>query len=110
MLTSCYHHRNGFPRSFNVQVYGSPNKSNMSGKAKHTFISYPNIYFSVYNFDEIFNGIVLTDNEMVCHLCNFDQAMIILKQRALSIYLYTIIPSERVYDAYFCLQFSIELF
>jgi hypothetical protein len=37
----------------------------MSGKAKETTISYPNIYFSVFNFDEIFNGIVLTDNEMV---------------------------------------------
>jgi len=47
-------------------VYGSPNKHNMSGKAKSTSISYPNIYFSVFNFDEIFNGIVLTDNEMVC--------------------------------------------
>ena len=46
-------------------MYGSPNKHNMSGKAKHTTISYPNIYFSVFNFDEIFNGIVLTDNEMV---------------------------------------------
>ncbi|XP_063677904.1 uncharacterized protein KIAA0930 homolog [Bolinopsis microptera] len=53
-------------RSFSVPVYGSPNKHNMSGKAKSTSISYPNIYFSVFNFDEIFNGIVLTDNEMVC--------------------------------------------
>lgn len=49
-----------------MPVYGSPNKHSMSGKAKQTTISYPNIYFSVFNFDEIFNGIVLTDNEMVC--------------------------------------------
>ena len=47
-------------------VYGTPNKHTMYGKAKETTISYPNIYFSVFNFDEAFDGIVLTENEMVC--------------------------------------------
>ncbi|XP_014677936.1 PREDICTED: uncharacterized protein KIAA0930 homolog [Priapulus caudatus] len=53
-------------KRFSQRVYASPSKRQMDGKGEEEQISYPNIFFTVDNFDEIFTDIIVRDGEMVC--------------------------------------------
>ncbi|KAG8187251.1 hypothetical protein JTE90_019144 [Oedothorax gibbosus] len=48
------------------RVYASPSKRSMDCKGETEEISYPNIFFTVDNYDEIFEDIIVRDGEMVC--------------------------------------------
>ncbi|XP_004343079.1 hypothetical protein CAOG_07220 [Capsaspora owczarzaki ATCC 30864] len=49
------------------RVYPSPSKRNMdSGKAEETELTYPHIFFTVDNFDEIFSEVYIVEDECLC--------------------------------------------
>ncbi|XP_042909921.1 uncharacterized protein KIAA0930 homolog isoform X2 [Parasteatoda tepidariorum] len=48
------------------KVYASPSKRSMDCKGEMEEISYPNIFFTVDNYDEVFEDILVRDGEMVC--------------------------------------------
>ncbi|ESO97627.1 hypothetical protein LOTGIDRAFT_181607, partial [Lottia gigantea] len=52
-------------RKFSQRVYPSPSKREMSGKGTEEKITYPNIFFTVDNFEEAFQDIVVRDSESV---------------------------------------------
>ncbi|CAC5385054.1 Uncharacterized protein KIAA0930 homolog,Uncharacterized protein KIAA0930 [Mytilus coruscus] len=53
-------------QKFSQRVYPSPSKRQMDSKGTHEEIAYPNIYFTVDNFDDAFTDIIVRDSEMVC--------------------------------------------
>ncbi|XP_076304042.1 uncharacterized protein KIAA0930 homolog [Tachypleus tridentatus] len=48
------------------RVYASPSRRNMECKGEVEEIAYPNIFFMVDNYDEVFQDIIVRDGEMVC--------------------------------------------
>ncbi|XP_023213910.1 uncharacterized protein KIAA0930 homolog [Centruroides sculpturatus] len=48
------------------RVYASPSRRSMDCKGEMEEISYPNIFFMVDNYDEVFQDIVVRDGEIVC--------------------------------------------
>uniref|UniRef100_UPI00358DE715 uncharacterized protein KIAA0930 homolog isoform X1 n=1 Tax=Myxine glutinosa TaxID=7769 RepID=UPI00358DE715 len=48
------------------QVFASPSKHRMDSKGEQSEMSYPNIFFMIDNFDEVFADMTLEDGEMVC--------------------------------------------
>ncbi|XP_064601842.1 uncharacterized protein KIAA0930-like [Liolophura sinensis] len=53
-------------KKFTQRVYPSPSKRRMDSKGTEEEMAYPNIYFAVDNFEEIFSEIIVRDSEMVC--------------------------------------------
>lgn len=53
-------------KKFSQQVYASPSKRQMDGKGEKEVMAYPNIFFTIDNFDEVFTDIVIRDEEVVC--------------------------------------------
>eukprot|EP00105_Crassostrea_gigas_P026996 XP_011448177.1 PREDICTED: uncharacterized protein KIAA0930 homolog [Crassostrea gigas] len=52
-------------RKFSQRVYPSPSKRRMDDKGTEEELTYPNIYFTVDNFEEAFGDIVVRDGELV---------------------------------------------
>ncbi|GFT62636.1 uncharacterized protein KIAA0930 homolog [Nephila pilipes] len=48
------------------RVYASPSRRSMDCKGEMEEISYPNIFFTIDNYDEVFEDILVRDGEMVC--------------------------------------------
>lgn len=48
------------------KVYASPSRRQMAHKGETEDFTYPNIFFMVDNFDEVFSDIMVRDGEMVC--------------------------------------------
>ncbi|XP_062582134.1 uncharacterized protein KIAA0930 homolog [Saccostrea cucullata] len=53
-------------KKFSQRVYPSPSKRRMDDKGTEEELTYPNIYFTVDNFEEAFGDIMVRDGEMVC--------------------------------------------
>ncbi|GAB6028664.1 hypothetical protein CHUAL_004491 [Chamberlinius hualienensis] len=53
-------------RRHSQKVYSSPSRRQMDHKGETEEMSYPNIFFMIDNFDEVFSDIVVRDGEMVC--------------------------------------------
>uniref|UniRef100_A0A1I8F3B7 Minichromosome maintenance protein 2 n=1 Tax=Macrostomum lignano TaxID=282301 RepID=A0A1I8F3B7_9PLAT len=53
-------------RRFTSRVFASPSRHCMDGKACREEITYPNIFFSVHNYDELFADCVVRDSELLC--------------------------------------------
>ncbi|KAA3682090.1 uncharacterized protein DEA37_0005999, partial [Paragonimus westermani] len=47
-------------------VYASPNRRRMDSKGNREEVVYPNLFFSLENYDEIFTNCVLRDGECLC--------------------------------------------
>ncbi|ROJ52117.1 hypothetical protein DPX16_21283 [Anabarilius grahami] len=48
------------------QVFASPSKHPMDSKGEESKMSYPNIFFMIDNFEEVFNDMTVGEGEMVC--------------------------------------------
>ncbi|XP_078453210.1 uncharacterized protein KIAA0930 homolog isoform X2 [Lampetra fluviatilis] len=48
------------------RVFASPSKHRMDSKGEQSEMSYPNIFFMIDNFDEVFGDMTLEEGEMVC--------------------------------------------
>lgn len=48
------------------RVFASPSKRDLSSKGTEETMTYPNIYFTIDDFDEAFNEMIVKENEMVC--------------------------------------------
>ncbi|KXJ12125.1 Uncharacterized protein KIAA0930 [Exaiptasia diaphana] len=48
------------------KVYASPSRRRMDSKGEGTEISYPNMFFIVDNFEEVYKDFSIKENEMVC--------------------------------------------
>ncbi|XP_051911064.1 uncharacterized protein KIAA0930 homolog isoform X1 [Hippocampus zosterae] len=48
------------------EVFASPSKHAMDSKGEESKISYPNIFFMIDNFDEVFQDMSVGEGEMVC--------------------------------------------
>ncbi|CAM1319380.1 KIAA0930 (predicted) [Pycnogonum litorale] len=53
-------------RRHSQRVYACPSKRSMDRKGDNEKITYPNIFFMVDNFDDVFGDIIVHDGEMVC--------------------------------------------
>ncbi|XP_060084561.1 uncharacterized protein KIAA0930 homolog [Ylistrum balloti] len=53
-------------KKFSQRVYPSPSRRRMDSKGTEEEITYPNIFFTVDNFEEAFGDIIVRDSEMVC--------------------------------------------
>jgi hypothetical protein len=53
-------------KKFTQRVYASPSRRKMDNKGTEEEISYPNIYFTIDNFEEAFAEQIVRDSEMVC--------------------------------------------
>ncbi|XP_064634809.1 uncharacterized protein KIAA0930 homolog isoform X2 [Lineus longissimus] len=53
-------------KKFSQRVYASPSRRQMDSKGTEEEITYPNIFFTVDNFEEIFADCIVRDSEMVC--------------------------------------------
>ncbi|XP_035673513.1 uncharacterized protein KIAA0930-like [Branchiostoma floridae] len=53
-------------KRYSSRVYASPNKHRMDRKDTESEVSYPNIFFMIDNFDEVFGDISVQEGEMVC--------------------------------------------
>lgn len=53
-------------RRHSQKVYSSPSRRQMDHKGDSEEITYPNIFFMIDNFDEVFRDILVRDGEMVC--------------------------------------------
>lgn len=66
------------------KVFASPSRRSMDCKGENEQISYPNIFFTVDNYDELLSEILVRDGEMVCvellatDRCGETQAVIFL--------------------------------
>nr|XP_026695101.1 uncharacterized protein KIAA0930 homolog [Ciona intestinalis] len=47
-------------------VYASPSRHNMENKEGGTEMSYPNIFFTIDSFDEVWSDLILHEGEIVC--------------------------------------------
>ncbi|XP_033106121.1 uncharacterized protein KIAA0930 homolog isoform X2 [Anneissia japonica] len=52
--------------SSNKQVFASPSKRRMDRKGVEPQVAYPNIFFLIDNFDEVFSGMKVQASQMVC--------------------------------------------
>ncbi|XP_071955845.1 uncharacterized protein KIAA0930 homolog [Antedon mediterranea] len=52
--------------SSNKQVFASPSKRRMDRKGVEPQVSYPNIFFLIDNYDEVFSGMKVQATQMVC--------------------------------------------
>ncbi|GIY37563.1 uncharacterized protein KIAA0930 homolog [Caerostris darwini] len=48
------------------KVYASPSRRSMNCKGDTEEISYPNIFFTIDNYEEVFEDIIVRDGEIVC--------------------------------------------
>ncbi|KAM6984708.1 uncharacterized protein KIAA0930 homolog [Aplochiton taeniatus] len=48
------------------EVFASPSKHAMDSKGEESKMSYPNIFFMIDNFEEVFNDMTVGEGEMVC--------------------------------------------
>ncbi|XP_023673559.1 uncharacterized protein KIAA0930 homolog isoform X2 [Paramormyrops kingsleyae] len=48
------------------QVFASPSKNPMDSKGEESKMSYPNIFFMIDNFEEVFSDMTVGEGEMVC--------------------------------------------
>lgn len=48
------------------RVFASPSKRDLQSKGTEEEITYPNIYFTIDDFDSAFNEMIVKENEMVC--------------------------------------------
>ncbi|XP_057710511.1 uncharacterized protein KIAA0930 homolog [Corythoichthys intestinalis] len=48
------------------EVFASPSKNAMDSKGEESKMSYPNIFFMIDNFDEVFRDMTVGEGEMVC--------------------------------------------
>ncbi|XP_061085118.1 uncharacterized protein KIAA0930 homolog isoform X2 [Conger conger] len=48
------------------QVFASPSKNPMDSKGEESKMSYPNIFFMIDNFEEVFSEMTVGEGEMVC--------------------------------------------
>ncbi|KAM3832868.1 uncharacterized protein KIAA0930 homolog isoform 4-T4 [Vipera latastei] len=48
------------------QIFASPSKHPMDSKGEESKISYPNIFFMIDNFEEVFSDMTVGEGEMVC--------------------------------------------
>ncbi|XP_033645590.1 uncharacterized protein KIAA0930 homolog isoform X1 [Asterias rubens] len=48
------------------QVYASPSKRRMDTKGEETAVSYPNIFFMIDNFDEVFGDVMVEEGQLIC--------------------------------------------
>ncbi|XP_061524211.1 uncharacterized protein KIAA0930 homolog [Phycodurus eques] len=48
------------------EVFASPSKHAMDSKGEESKMSYPNIFFMIDNFDEVFQDMTVGEGEMVC--------------------------------------------
>jgi hypothetical protein len=48
------------------RVYASPSKRDLQSKGTEETITYPNIYFTIDDFDDAFAEMIVKENEMVC--------------------------------------------
>ncbi|KAM4038075.1 LOW QUALITY PROTEIN: uncharacterized protein KIAA0930 homolog [Anomaloglossus baeobatrachus] len=48
------------------QVFASPSKNPMDSKGEESKISYPNIFYMIDNFEEVFSDMTVGEGEMVC--------------------------------------------
>ncbi|XP_051977126.1 uncharacterized protein KIAA0930 homolog isoform X1 [Xyrauchen texanus] len=48
------------------QVFASPSKHPMDSKGEESKMSYPNIFFMIDNFEEVFSDMTVGEGEMVC--------------------------------------------
>lgn len=48
------------------QVFASPSKHPMDSKGEESKISYPNIFYMIDNFEEVFSDMTVGEGEMVC--------------------------------------------
>ncbi|XP_028934683.1 uncharacterized protein KIAA0930 homolog isoform X1 [Ornithorhynchus anatinus] len=53
-------------RKKSQQVFASPSKHPMDSKGEESKISYPNIFFMIDNFEEVFSDLTVGEGEMVC--------------------------------------------
>ncbi|XP_073505325.1 uncharacterized protein KIAA0930 homolog [Phyllobates terribilis] len=49
-----------------VQIFASPSKHLMDSKGEESKISYPNIFYMIDNFEEVFSDMTVGEGEMVC--------------------------------------------
>ncbi|BFZ04307.1 hypothetical protein BsWGS_07347 [Bradybaena similaris] len=52
-------------KKFSQRVYPSPSKRSMDSKGTHEEITYPNIFFTVDDFEEVFQDLIVRDSESV---------------------------------------------
>ncbi|XP_005093510.1 uncharacterized protein KIAA0930 homolog isoform X2 [Aplysia californica] len=52
-------------KKFSQRVYPSPSKRSMDSKGTHEEITYPNIFFTVDDFEEAFQDLIVRDSESV---------------------------------------------
>ncbi|XP_071897459.1 uncharacterized protein KIAA0930 homolog isoform X2 [Anas platyrhynchos] len=90
------------------QVFASPSKHPMDSKGEESKISYPNIFFMIDSFEEVFSDMTVGEGEMVCvelvasDKSNTFQGVIFqgsIRYEAL----------KKVYDNRFSVQFSVQL-
>uniref|UniRef100_A0A8C6LN72 Kiaa0930 n=1 Tax=Nothobranchius furzeri TaxID=105023 RepID=A0A8C6LN72_NOTFU len=48
------------------EVFASPSKHAMDSKGEESKMSYPNIFFMIENFEEVFSDMTVGEGEMVC--------------------------------------------
>lgn len=53
-------------KKFTQKVYPSPSRRRMDSKGTEEEIAYPNIFYSVDNFEEVFADIIVRDSELIC--------------------------------------------
>ncbi|PAA94211.1 hypothetical protein BOX15_Mlig026296g3 [Macrostomum lignano] len=53
-------------KRFSTQVFASPSRHCMDGKASREEITYPDIVFSIHNYDDLFTDCVVHDSELIC--------------------------------------------
>ncbi|KAK3727721.1 hypothetical protein RRG08_032678 [Elysia crispata] len=52
-------------KKFSQRVYPSPSRRSMDSKGTHEEITYPNIFFTVDDFEEVFQDLIVRDSESV---------------------------------------------
>ncbi|XP_059154419.1 uncharacterized protein KIAA0930 homolog isoform X2 [Physella acuta] len=52
-------------KKFSQRVYPSPSRRSMDSKGTHEEITYPNIFFTVDDFEEVFQDMIVRDSESV---------------------------------------------
>ncbi len=49
-----------------LQVFASPSMRQMDGKADKTVLTYPYLFFTIENFDDVFSSTVVLERECLC--------------------------------------------
>ncbi|XP_013401419.1 uncharacterized protein KIAA0930 homolog isoform X3 [Lingula anatina] len=53
-------------KKISQKVYASPSRRQMESKGTEEIMTYPDIFFMIDDFEEIFSDIIIRDSEMVC--------------------------------------------